>query len=127
MTHLARQYAEALVVLARKGGDIQALFENLAYVLARRGHQKLLPRIEQEFAMRAKETLYAATARLMVARTKDAAAAERALTETGIPAEQCTLHIDDSLIGGYVYRNQHTMMDSSHKRALLQLYRKLTA
>lgn len=122
-------YAKALH-LATKDVDSSAQKERFAQflsVLKNRGHEALLPQIlsvyERELEEKGKRTI------LTVASEKDA---QKALKELESHKETFDLEhletvVDDSLIGGFVVRNQDTILDQSYRRALIGLYQKVTS
>ena|SRR3989344_772139 len=126
---LAQTYARALYETEGTTGTANraALFGNFVAALKRRGHGKLLPRIEKEYAKlvaQGKKNIV----HIRIAREKDRAAAQKsvaALSKKGEPAAKTV--VDTALVSGFMVSGRDFRFDATGRRALLQLYKKLTA
>ncbi len=126
---LAQTYARALYEAEGTTGPANraALFGNFVAALKRRGHGKLLPRIEKEYlkliAQGKKNVIH-----VRVAREKDRAAAQKsvaALSKKGEPTAKIV--VDSALVSGFMISGRDFRFDATGRRTLLELYKKLTA
>ncbi len=127
----ATQYAEALYNASYGKDDEQCdvLVLNLVGILRRRGHMGLLPKIMREYEKIELVRSTSTSASLRLAREEDRsrfadqiAAYARIM---GVTPDDCTTHIDPTVIGGYSVEAKGKRVDRTHKRILLELYRKL--
>ncbi|HET8575356.1 MAG TPA: F0F1 ATP synthase subunit delta [Candidatus Paceibacterota bacterium] len=125
-------YAQVLT-LTLKGKtpeEASRLLKNFLEVLAARGHRKLLPGIVAELE-KEKEAEAGNKARFTVARKSDLEKFRKSalfdLERLGVKDAELVTKEDDSLVGGYRVETRSAMVDRTHKRALLDLYRKLIA
>lgn len=123
---LAREYARAIREVRRESAVGGAeLIASVKDALIRRGHRMLLPRIFAEYrALLADEEK--GTVTLRVASEHEAAKGVAKLKELGV-AEEPRAVVDRTLIKGFVAEGKDFRYDASAKRALLDLYKKLTA
>lgn len=119
----AAEYAEAVSNLAAKGGKDAEIAGGLTRALRARGELKLLPAIVRALKSRA-ERSSGISARVEVAREKDADAALAAAKRAGI--EVSIAHVNPALISGWRAYGAGTLVDRSGKRALVELYRAAT-
>lgn len=121
---MERAYAQAITAQVSKGADESALFANLVTHLKAKGRMKLLPKILAELtALKARSRVSATTVEVASEKESDAALAEaRAL---GFDASAAL--VNPSLITGWRARKGSTLVDNSGKRALLDLYRRITS
>jgi len=125
---LAQTYARALYEAGNTAGAPKhaVLFENFIAALKRRGHGKLLPRIEKEYvkiAALAKKN----TVRVRIAREKDRPAAQQRAAELSLEGAAAHTVLDKTLVSGFMVSGRDFRFDATGRRALLQLYKKLTA
>lgn len=96
-------------------------------VLARDGKTKALPAILREF-IKLRNHNSARKSVLTVAKATDEEYARKELAKRlGETASEATLVVDDSLIGGWRYVDNDTLIDTSHKASLLELYRHIVS
>ncbi len=115
-------YAKALKKLLSEGFDVNDAFANFIKVLKRRGAIGLLPKIVLQLeSMEMREQAYKPT--LSVARDSDFTMATKDAVVGVLPVEKV---IDKTLIGGYKIEQNGTLIDTSYKGVLLDLYRKIT-
>lgn len=120
---MERAYAHAIQHLLSKGEiEEKVIFHNLITQLKAQGRLKLLPRIKQEL-----ERILAREQKPFVeaAHRDEAEQALTAAKQAGIHADKA--HINPSLIHGWRAREGSTLIDRSGKRALIDLYRRITA
>ena len=127
---LAENYARALHEAAsEKGKTSRELFANFVAGLKRRGHEKLLSRIEAEYQkllVRDGKNIFHVT----IASEKDRAGAVAHLKEKmpeGVEKEDFEMCEDSNLIAGYSIAGPDFRYDASAKRSLIELYKRLTA
>lgn len=132
---LAQWYAQALYYSIRDVSDKDAekIFARFLYIVKRRGHMSLLRQIT--FLLRAEEEKDARKRgmTLIVAREKDAYRFEKHVLEFteseshGENRRVARVRVDETIIGGYRLRTNTTLTDSSHKKHLFDIYRRITA
>ncbi len=125
---LAESYARGLYEAgkAAPASSHHKLFAALLAALKRRGHEKLLPRIGREYkklALRAEKN----TIRIRIAHRNDASAAHKKAAELDANAQNIEAHIDESLVSGFLIEGPDFRFDASGRRALIELYQRLTA
>lgn len=106
--------------------EVTTRMSALMRVLRKAGKMKALPTILREFT-RIHERNAARQATLTVARETDLPTARAALAARlpGAHSDVAAV-VDDTLIGGWRYVHHDTLIDTSHKAALLALYRRIT-
>lgn len=106
--------------------EIVARVESLVDVLRTEGKMKALPGIVREYE-RIQASHSAGNPTLTVAKEADT---KRALAELKKHLENkkadTQVVIDETLIGGWRYSDKDTLLDTSYKNALLELYRRIT-
>ena len=125
-----KDYVQAFYALIKEGSDIESTLSHMRAYLAKRGLSSLYPRILRGIVEKLRRSERVQTGRIIVAREKDA---HHALTES--KAHENTfgsitkdnVHIDPSIIGGFILEREGVRLDQSHKRTLLETYRKLTS
>jgi F0F1-type ATP synthase delta subunit len=130
----AREYAIALSEVLGKEEDRDAkkeekYLENFLNILRSRGHISLLPKVVRELEAlgeaRESQTLLKVARESDQARYKEEIDAE--LSGLGKNRDDLRVEEDDTLVGGYALVTKDRLVDKTHKRYLLELYRKLTA
>ena len=126
---MAREYAHALAKAAEEATSqqqVSALVQNCIALLKKEGKETALPRIARELGRIAqRQQSYQPT--LHVATQKAATQALKELAQLAPEAVVGETQEDQTLIGGWRYTSRDTLIDATHKSALLQLYRTLTA
>lgn len=89
--------------------------------LRARGREALIPRVGRAFERLAARTAERTQVRITVARSEDAAHAQKA---AGVP--HAKVSVDDSLIGGWRIEKEGMLTDDSYKRHLLDIYHRAT-
>ncbi|MES2225238.1 MAG: F0F1 ATP synthase subunit delta [Patescibacteria group bacterium] len=120
---MERTYAKVLWKLSHQpGADTGALLKRLTEHLESTGRMKLLPRILRELkAIEARDEGVNTT--IEVANESDAKEALAFAASLGASAE---VELNPSLISGWRVKANGTLTDRSGKRALIELYRKVT-
>jgi len=100
--------------------------EELVAVLKKDGKMRALPAILREFE-RIEARKFSQKPTLTLARQSDIKKAVSELQKyTTSPPSDIETKIDERLVGGWRYTNSDTLIDASHKSALLELYRRVT-
>lgn len=120
---MEQTYAQALTRLARNGMDDTTLVQNLVAHLKRTGRLKLLPAI-----LRALKRQLARDAsvgpNVEVAHKDEAVAALAAAKALGISVEAA--QVNPALLSGWRATDKGKLVDRSGKRALVDLYERIT-
>lgn len=123
---LANAYAQGLysVTCDKDSARQEQYVLRLALLLKRKGHITLLPRILREYK-KIEKLRKQYGAQLICARQSDVEHFKREVQEyiQNIDIENMTTHVNDDLIGGFMYKSQETVIDASYKARLLNLYR----
>lgn len=123
------RYITATLELLAAGHDPEAVVRGLKATLDRRDHGKLYARVLRGVLRALTDTQRTTTARVVVA---NAAASEKlsaVIAEhlQALKADTHTVTIDPTLIGGVVVEHGSKRIDASYKRALIDLYTRITA
>ncbi|KND47324.1 MAG: hypothetical protein AB199_02765 [Parcubacteria bacterium C7867-004] len=120
---MEREYAQALREMVAGGTDEAAIVDGLVKHLKLEGRLKLLPGILRELkGLQARAEAQAP--RVEVASEEEAKDALTSAKEEGIDAREAT--INPSLIRGWRAQENGTLIDRSAKKALVDLYQKIT-
>jgi len=123
-----KDYIEALYQTLRTGADIDVVLKQLGLVLERRGLTKLRPRILRGLSERLGRAQSAQTPKVIVARESDVAQntanIQSALKEISTASEY-ELHIDPTIIGGFITTGRGKRVDRSFKSTLLRAYHRV--
>lgn len=121
---LATSYSQALErILSKKGVDEVEVYKNLRAHLTATGRLKLLPGILQSLRMSAAQRMTQEPL-LEVASEEERKEAETAAKAMGIDTKA---KVNPDLVRGWRLRANGTVTDRSAKRALIDLYRRVTA
>ncbi len=121
---MEKEYAQAIASMSRSAGpDVATLVNGLVKHLKASGRMKLLPGIVRELKREnsRKEKLAPV---LEVASTTEEAGAKAILSKEGIVIEKTI--VNPSLIRGWRARANGLLWDHSAKRALTDIYKKIT-
>ena len=121
------EYAHALVQALERAHtqeEKETCVSRLIDVLKTNGKLKALPAIVRELE-RIEAQQESAQATLTLARSSDETHARSELATILSDATPQTVTIDEHLIGGWRYSAGDTLVDASHKHALLTLYRRV--
>jgi F0F1-type ATP synthase delta subunit len=120
---MEKTYAKALFELSSKpGADSKKLVETLIAHLRETGRLKLLPRILRELKrLDARASTLSET--LEVASESEKASATKEAKELGITAHAT---VNSDLVSGWRAQTGSRIIDRSGKRALLDLYKRIT-
>lgn len=124
-------YAQALWKMVEGGMTPVKAVHALRDTLKAHGREQLLPRIARAFARIAKREAKKTDVVLSVAREKDERRAHKEIKELlsrmGVEAKALKTQVDDTLIGGWRLEGRETLTDVSYKKALLDLYARVTS
>lgn len=121
---MEKEYAQAIATMSRTSGQSESvLVDGLLKHLSATGRMKLLPAILRELK-RLQERTQRLAPTLEVARPEDEAAARAYLTQEGVAVS--TVVVNPSLIRGWRARANGLLWDRSAKRALTDIYSKIT-
>lgn len=122
---MEKTYAQALhSLLAKEGAKEKEIFDQFIAHLKAKGRMKLLPGIKRELEKAAMQNR-SSEAQVEVAHAGESAGALAEAAKLGITAAHA--HVNPSLIRGWRARQGSTLIDRSGKRALVDLYRRITA
>ena len=121
---MEKEYAHAVATMSRReGADEAAIVSGLMRELRLSGRSKMLPGILRELrTLEAREQRLAPV--LEVATSRDEAAGREAMKKEGIEIEKVV--VNPSLIQGWRVRANGLLWDQSAKRALTDIYKKIT-
>ncbi|MEA2701503.1 MAG: hypothetical protein QOE22_212 [Candidatus Parcubacteria bacterium] len=119
---MEKAYAKAIDSLLASGMKEEEVFRKLLAQLKESGRMKLLPQLLRELETQAKRKS-ARGPMLEVALPSEAKGAEAAAQKEGVSAKAV---MNPDLIRGWRLTTADTLIDRSGKRALIDLYRKVT-
>lgn len=108
----------------------KAAVARMREVLSSEGRESVLPHIARAFRRIAQREMQKKELVLSIARGKDEAKAKREvsalLKELKAKPSELTVHIDDTLIGGWRLEGREQLHDASFKKDLLSIYNRTT-
>lgn len=119
---MEHNYAHAAIRLVERGMKPAEAAKAISAHAGARGQARIVPRIVRalraiSLAERARRSIV-----LSVARKEDAAQAHK----TSDAPKEVSVQVDDTLIGGWRLRGAGRLVDASYKRALFDLYTRIT-
>ena len=128
---MEQSYAQALWKLVEGGMVPAKAVRALHDTLKAHGREALLSRIASAFTRIAEREAKRSDVVLTVAREKDERHAHKEIKEVlarmGTESKDLKTQIDDTLIGGWRLEGRETLTDASYKKALLDLYTRVTS
>ena len=128
---MEQSYAQALWKLVEGGMVPAKAVRALHDTLKAHGREALLSRIASAFTRIAEREAKRSDVVLTVAREKDERHAHKEIKEVlarmGTESKDLKTQIDDTLIGGWRLEGRETLTDVSYKKALLDLYTRVTS
>jgi hypothetical protein len=122
---MEKEYAQALhSLLTREGANEKHVLDQLFAHLKAAGRMKLLPGIAREL-QKVQQRARSEGTLVEVAHKDEAHAALAEAAKLGIESKHAD--VNSSLISGWRARKAGTLVDRSGKRALIDLYRRITA
>lgn len=124
--NLAKEYARAIYEVRTAGRTNDGeLIGSIVAALSRRRHQMLMPRIAEEYARTEQEAGKDAIL-IRAASEQEAHKGLSKLRDLGYEGTARML-VDPKVVKGYVLEGKDFRYDASARRALIDLYKKLTA
>lgn len=123
---MEREYAQAVLEVAKRGMQPKELVKNLENTLRSRGHLQLSHKIAHALREAERRMGRGSESTLTIAKESEVASAKAEAAEH-IDTNAVRIVTDDSLIGGWVLATPNTRVDASFKKQLLDLYQKITA
>lgn len=124
--NLAKEYARAIYEVRKEARTNDGeLIGSIVVALSRRRHEKLLPRIAEEYARIEQEAGKDAIL-IRAASEQEAHRGLSKLRDLGIIGAARML-VDPTVVKGYVLEGKDFRYDASARRALVDLYKRLTA
>jgi F0F1-type ATP synthase delta subunit len=120
-------YVTAVLKSIKAGQKPAVVFDGLKHILARRGHERLLPRIVRSLEREAARATHSDTPILTVVKAsdKDTALVAALMKDMGVTSEAAVV-VDETIIGGAKLRSGDTEIDATYKTALINLYHTIT-
>lgn len=120
---LTNQYAEAIIKSALST-DVETVLPRIRAVLEKHGHGKLLESILRRVVILSQEK--EKSVEFKVTKKNDTEHYREELKRYGLTVPEDVVMVDESLIGGFFYRDGQRLLDRSYKRALINLYKEIT-
>ncbi len=124
-----RDYIQATHETILKTEDTSRVLTNLKTYLEKRGLLKLHPRILRGVMEKVRKSERTEVPKVILARENDLKKHEHeikeALTKVG-GTDRHEIHIDESIIGGFIVKGKNERVDTSYKSTLLHAYHRLT-
>ena len=125
---MKQAYITALTSALLSTKDVESVLKSTYALLEEKGHLRLWPSVlkgvvrtlEKQEVGKIPQVTVATEGSLNVSELK------KALTELSIEETETTTVVDPSIIGGFIIQHQDKMLDRSYKRALVEIYRKVT-
>lgn len=125
---MKQAYITALTETLINTKDIDGALRETHALLVKKGHVRLWPAVLKGVIQALEKKESDDTPRVIVAKesAKESAALKAVLEKLSVVHNPQTVEVDSSLIGGFVVQYKGQMVDGSYKRALIDLYRKVT-
>jgi F0F1-type ATP synthase delta subunit len=125
-----RDYIQATSEALLHTEDSLTVLENLKKYLHVRGLMKVYPRILRGVVERVSRNEKTMVPVVTLARASDfdtyADAILSSVTKVGGDMKNYTIHVDESIIGGFIVKGKSERIDTSYKNTLLHTYKRLT-
>lgn len=125
---MKQAYITALTEALLNTKDVDGALESTQALLIKKGHVRLWPAVLKGVVRALEKFEREDTPRIIVAKesAKNSDALQKALATLAVTNKNEKMEVDSSLIGGFVVQYKDKMVDASYKRALIDLYRKVT-
>jgi F-type H+-transporting ATPase subunit delta len=126
---MKQAYITALVNSLLEGKEVDSLLLSTKQLLAKKGHERLWPAILRGALRELERSGRANVPQVTLSKDSKETSAKlsEALKALGVEGDATyETKIDESLIGGFIVRYKDRMIDASYKKALVDLYRKVT-
>ncbi len=127
----AKLYAQTLLhaQTQKTESEMNQFFDNFIAALKHKKEHKLLPSIVREFKALQERSLQGQETTLVVRDAQDAQKYTQVLAghSDTFNTENLIVVEDASIVGGFIAKNSHAMLDKSYKRGLIDMYKRLVA
>ncbi len=123
-----RDYIQATYETFQKENSVSDVLTNLQIVLKKRGLEKFYPRILRGLIDRINRSEHSNQTTVTLARESDLNKYQHEIDEARTSLQitgEHTIHIDPSIIGGFVVKGKSEQINASYKKSLLQAYQRL--
>lgn len=123
-----KDYIQATSEVLKKEHDPVTVLHALKKYLERRGLTKLYPAILRGIIEKNRRSERSSTAKVTIARNSDFVTHESDILKVLADLDQTKghqIHVDETLIGGYIIKSKDKRIDNSYKSKLLHTYRSL--
>lgn len=128
---MREHYVKATLALLKEGTPVPEVVAGLRRTLATHSHEQLFAGVLRVVLRRLEDGVAGSGTRVFVAKAGDNTALATTIAtylKTLLAGEaNPTLVEDHSLVGGVVVEHNYTRIDASYKRALRELYERVTA
>lgn len=125
---MKKEYTQAVLEMVEIGAKPDTVLSGLSTTMHKRGHIKLYASVLQSILRILEARPAQKVPTVSVAKESDLTAYKNTIAETltsmGV-TESPTIHIDDTLIGGFTVEHDSKRIDQSHKGKLISLYRNI--
>lgn len=123
---MKQAYITALVDMLLAGTPVESAIANTKAILDKKGHQRLWGAILRGAVRELTHDVAAKAPKIVLAKNDDITLARAQAALVALQAEgEAVVVVDETLIGGFIASAKHQIVDSSYKRALLDIYRKV--
>jgi F0F1-type ATP synthase delta subunit len=121
-------YIIALTDALLSSTDTETVLVNTKAVLEKKGHMRLWPSVLKGTMQALNKRLSDSQPEVLVAKpgTAGDAMLKAALEAVGAESASHKEVVDETIVGGFVLRFKDKLVDASYKRALLDMYRRVT-
>lgn len=121
-----RDYINATYSVLQAETGVSDTLTRLKRNLKNRGLEKYYPRILRGLLQKMEVRLKSSDTQVILARPEDESLYKTRVTEALARGETYHIHIDTSIIGGFIIKEKDTWIDQSYKNTLLQAYHRVT-
>lgn len=125
---MKKAYIKALTDALLASTDVEAVLKSTKELLDKKGHQRLWLAVLQGTVQELEKRQRANLPEVIFANDLKPKTDKltQVLTSLGAHTEAYKTSVDSSLIGGFIVRYQDRLIDASYKKALIDLYYKVT-
>ena len=125
---MKQAYITALTSALLVTKDVEAVLTSTKALLKEKGHERLWPGVLKGVVRALEKYEIDQTPEITLAKEGALSVAElkAALAEINVASETIRTTIDPNIVGGFILQHQDTMLDKSYKRALVDIYQKVT-
>lgn len=123
-----KDYSAAVLELITNGMSVDDALTGLTTMLKNRGHMRLRTQILRDLTQRMEVKGTSSEIVVTLAKPGDETALNTAIKSAceKLMGSTYTIHIDETITGGFIAKTQYTQIDQSYKKKLLLLYGSLT-